>query len=151
MKKNRIIVFSTLIFILSFSVFFVTSEWTFPSLWGSHSLGNNLYMLDWEKGSKIIVFCSFKRGETCYGGTPIIPDTDNTHQMRIKDVAFNTKWIIVKTLYYEDSKELYYIIDKNFPPDSLSTSDDVRNYIIGPLEIEPFLHELKIKNIRLKF
>ena len=64
----------TLIFILSFflfvAVFDYSSKWLFPQWNGSYDLGNNLYMMDWERGNKIILFKENRKnmfwGITCY-------------------------------------------------------------------------------------
>jgi hypothetical protein len=112
-------------------------------------------MLDWDDNSKIIVFCSNKRGRTCYGGSYIIPDKNSVHEvereMRIKDVVFDSKWIIVRTVQSKNNREFYYIIDKNYPLDGQTKSDDVLSYLRGPLEYDSFLKEVEAKKIKLRF
>ena len=70
-------------------------------------------MMDWERGNKIIVYCSRKTGRTCSGGSPVIPH-EHPREVYVKSAKANDRWVIVKALTTESDKLCYYLIDKSF-------------------------------------
>lgn len=144
------------IILLSLLLFF-TSEWLFPSWWGSHSLGHNLYMLDWDGdgGNKIIVYCSNLRGRTCYSGLSVIPSNSNSGQLWVITAKSNERWVIVKAKQTQDNKNCYYLISKDFDIDNLNCQkvncdSMIQSHIVGPLDSIAFMRELSLKNVSLK-
>ena len=142
------------IILLSLLLFF-TSEWLFPSWWGSHSLGHNLYMLDWDGGNKIIVYCSNPRGRTCYGGLSVIPSNSNSSQLCVITAKSNERWVIVRAKQTQDNKNCYYLINKDFNIDNLNCQNVncdsmLQSYVVGPLDSIAFIKELMLKNVSLK-
>jgi hypothetical protein len=134
--KNITIIFSTILF-LTVTLFF-SSDWLFPEWNGSYYLGNNLYLIDWEKDNKIIVYCSNKRGRTCYGGAPVIPH-NYPREVYVQSAKADDKWIIVKAITTENNHYCYYMIDKSFSIDGLNwevTNCDsiIQSQITGPLD-----------------
>ena len=159
LKKMRKILRFTLIFILSFflfvAVFDYSSKWLFPQWNGSYDLGNNLYMMDWERGNKIIVYCSRKTGRTCSGGSPVIPH-EHPREVYVKSAKANDRWVIVKALTTESDKLCYYLIDKSFNIKNLdweivNCDSIIQSHIISTFDSISFEKILKDKNIELKF
>lgn len=66
------IIASIIAFFLMFYCYLGVSEWTDSESWGSHALGNNLYVMDFD-GGKIVVIGTNIRGNTCYGGIQVKP------------------------------------------------------------------------------
>ena len=117
---------------------FFSSEWLFPEWNGSYYLGNNLYMMDWERGNKIIVHCSNKSGRTCYGGSPVIPH-NYPREVYVQSAKADDKWIIVKAITTEDNNVCYYLIDKSFNIkgldwDVVNCDSIIQSQITGPLD-----------------
>lgn len=147
-KTNKIfaIILSTIIFLVGF---FFSSEWLFPEWNGSYDLGKNLYMMDWEKGNKIIVHCSNKSGRTCYGGFPIIPH-NYPREVYVQSAKADDKWIIVKAITTEDNNVCYYLIDKSFNIEGLdwevvNCDSIIQCQITGPLD------SLKFERLKNKY
>ncbi len=148
-----------LIFILSFFLFVValdySSNWLFPKWNGSYDLGNNLYMMDWEKGNRIIVYCGRKKGRTCYGGSYVIPHS-SLKEVYVKTAKANDRWIIVKAVTTEDNRPCYYLIDKSFDIKGLDCSTDncdsiIQSHIKEYYDLEMFYEDLKNKKIDFSF
>jgi hypothetical protein len=158
MKKTVKFIITSIAVICALVLLFFSSEWLFPSWNGSYNLGNNLYMMDWDNNTRIIVFCSNKKGRTCYGGTYVIPDVKkNKYPTYVDSAKSNEKWIIVKAIGYIDDKEYYYIVDKHFDAESLkkfncSECDSIlQSHIIGALNYQEFNKKTKELGIDLKF
>ena len=136
----------TLIFILSLflfvAVFDYSSKWLFPQWNGSYDLGNNLYMMDWERGNKIIVYCSRKTGRTCSGGSPVIPH-EHPREVYVKSAKANDRWVIVKALTTES--------DKNLDWEIVNCDSIIQSHIISTFDSISFEKILRDKNIGLKF
>ncbi|MEA4937929.1 MAG: hypothetical protein VB102_15020 [Paludibacter sp.] len=140
--KNITIIISTILF-LTVTLFF-SSDWFFPEWNGSYYLGNNLYLMDWEKGNKIIVHCKNKRGRTCYGGSPVIPH-NYPREVYVLSAKADDKWIIVKAITTEDNNVCYYLIDKSFNINGLdweivNCDSIIQSQITGPLDSLNFEH-----------
>ncbi|MBR1654935.1 MAG: hypothetical protein IJ698_00745 [Prevotella sp.] len=91
----------TLFFCLMF--FFYLTDWIWPEFNGSHSLGNNIYMVEWDGGGRMIVKGTNIKGNACYGGERLIPTYVNQYDSignvseYVVDAKADDKWVIVKT------------------------------------------------------
>ncbi len=97
-------------------IFFFSSEWLWPESYGSHHLGNGVYLLEWD-GGDIIVQGSNIRGRTCYGGSYIIPNAENSNANRkehVVKVKYDDSWILVKTVLCNPLEFKFYVIEKKF-------------------------------------
>lgn len=155
MKKKIVIISFVFLFFSLLSGVFYLSEWIFPQWNGSSELGNNLYLIDWEKNGKIIVFCSSKRGNTCYGGVPVIPH-NNPREVLVKSAISNKKWVIVKAVHTQSKKELFYIINNGFNIDGLdweqvNCDSIIQSFIFQFQNINDFNQELEKRKIELRF
>ena len=89
--------------LLTVYICFTATEWFWPELNGSYSLGNGIYMLEWDGGGKIIVNGTSIEGNTCYGGESLIPTYENGYDSLghfaeyVVDAKADDSWIIVKT------------------------------------------------------
>ncbi|GHT00876.1 hypothetical protein FACS189421_13350 [Bacteroidia bacterium] len=155
------IIFTTIFFLLIGLDF--SSNWLFPE-WssGSYDLGNNLYMMEWDGGGRIIVHCSRKKGKACYGGTYVVPthkaeyDSLGNWAELVDDAKFDKKWIIVKSKLIQEKKYCYYIINKDFDIEGLdwekvNCDSIIQSHIIGPLDSITFSNELEQHKIDLDF
>ena len=108
-----------IIIVLLFIGFLFASEWIFPQMHGSYNLGHGIYMMEWDGGGRVIVYGTSISGNTCYGGTPLIPTYNNQYdslgrQMEyVVDAKSNKRWIIVKTNNKMTHQKKIYIIDKD--------------------------------------
>lgn len=132
------------------------SEWLFPSFWGSYNLGKGLYMMEWDNNSRLIVYCSNPRGNTCYSGIPIIPSS-LSDDIRVNHAKSNKKWIIVETSQNNDTlKKHYYIIDKSYNIKGLDWKQDrcdsiIQSHIVCFDNEEMFKNKLYELGIELGF
>jgi len=155
--RNVILQVSIIIITLLIILFF-TSEWWFPSMWGSHSLGNNLYALDWDSGGQIIVYNENPKGRTVYSGVYIIPNpnsNDSAFNVSIRNIKFNKEWVIIKA-EQQHNEYCYFLIHKNFNIKGLDWQKDncdsiIQNSITGPLDSMAFYNLLRERNIDLTF
>lgn len=108
-------------------ILFILSPWLFPEWWGSHSLGNNIYLLDWDNNSELIVWGGDKEGYACFSGALLIPNEKNSNTERIISVETNEDSIFVKTSI--DNRKKYYIIDLNFDKNKIDLDDVVKYHI----------------------
>ncbi|MBR5043339.1 MAG: hypothetical protein IKX67_08900 [Bacteroidales bacterium] len=130
MKKaaKRIVLLLLVIAVLCFTVFL--STWFWPELWGSHSLGNNLYLLDWENDTKIIVYSTSKIGNTCYSGSYIIPSGPISEtEEYVTDAAYDGRYVILSAYLFNEDKYTYYIISKDFDPNNYPYSEITKNKV----------------------
>lgn len=119
-----------------FFIFITISDYIFPKFNGSYNLGNGIYMIEWD-GGRIIVNGEQIIGNTCYGGSPLIPSirtvmdsADYTYNYeRVVKVASDRKWIIAKTHNHQNGQDIFYIIDKGFVIDKTTAEEIVNNYI----------------------
>jgi hypothetical protein len=62
------------------SVVFLPSCDSWNTMWGDHSLGNNLSLLDGDKEQdRVIVFCLGRSAGACSGGIYVVPSYE--HQL----------------------------------------------------------------------
>ena len=125
LRRLLLIITGTLVCLI---LFFVSSEWTCPALWGSHSLGNNLYAIDWKNNVQEIVYDEDTHGRTCYSGLNIIPNDVNADGDWILLTRFDKKWIIAKTRDERNSMTKFYILDKSFLEKGSIGRDFIHNY-----------------------
>jgi len=154
MRKKAIIILVLLFFSLLTGVFCL-SEWIFPQWNGSSELGNNLYLLDWEKNGKIIVYCGSKKGNTCYGGVPVIPH-NSPSEVWVKNAISNKKWVIVKAVQTQSKKELFYLINNGFNVEGLdweqvNCDSIIQSFIFQFQNINDLTKELEQRKIDLRF
>ena len=99
-------------------IFLVAAEWLWPEFNGSYSLGKNIYMIEWDGGGRVIVQGSNIRGNTCYGGSQLIPSYESLCDSLgnlveyVVDAKADDKWIIAETYNKSSMQRKYYIIDK---------------------------------------
>ena len=111
------------------ALFLFASEWLWPEFNGSYDLGNNIYMLEYDGGGKIIVNASTISGRTCYGGETLIPTYENQYDSTgnfaeyVVEAKSDDKWIIVKTNNRRNDQRKYYILDKQYNYRIMSSSD----------------------------
>ena len=135
---------------------FLLSEWLFPSFWGSYDLGKGLYMIEWDNNSRLIVYCSNPRGNTCYNGAPIIPNS-LSKDIRVTNAKSNKDWIIVEAS--KDNNTLdkyYYLIDKSYNIKGLNWKEDkcdsiIQSHITCFDNKELFEYKLNEYGVKLSF
>ena len=94
---------------------FCVSEWLWPELWGSRSLGNGLYLINWENNTKIVVYCKTPRGNTCYNGSYVVPSGPvSTMKEYVIEAVSNEHYIIILSYLIDQDKSKYYIISKEY-------------------------------------
>ena len=155
MKKRKLLLVVPITIISLFILLFFSSEWLFPNWWGSYSLGNNLYIMDWDGGEKIIVYSTNIRGRTCYSGSNVLPANNNIGRLHVKKAISNENWVIVKAELTDTNKDCFYIISKDFKIDKLTykninNDSIIQSHIFGPFDYISFLSELKLRKINLK-
>lgn len=95
----------------------------FPELNGTYDLGKNLYLVNWRKNEYYLVCANAKDmyGKTCYGGIPIIPNQDslNIEKEIIINEKHNEDWVIIRTILLNSKKYKYYIISKDYNPETI--------------------------------
>ena len=132
-------------------------EWIWPEFEGSYNLGNGIYMLEWERGGRIIVKGSFIRGRTCYGGSLLIPTDESQFDSAcnfaeyVIDAKFDNNWIIAKTGNYSNGENKYYIVDKSFDSEKTSEEDIIKNYILDFSDSLTFAEACHLKGIKIKW
>ena len=114
MWNKRILIYFILIIGILISLFHA-SEWLWPELWGSRSLGNNLYLINWEKGAKIVVYCKNPRGNTCYSGSYVVPAGPvSATKEDVREAVTSEHYIIILSYLIEQDKYKYYVISKEY-------------------------------------
>ena len=95
--------------------FLYSTEWIWPEFNGSHYLGSNLYMIEWD-GGPIVVQGSDIRGRTCYGGEYVVPcyESNINRKEHVVYAKHNDYWIIIKTIMSNPIEHRFYLIKKGF-------------------------------------
>lgn len=127
---RKIITLISVICGILFAIFLLLlalSPWWFPEWWGSRPLGNNIYLIDWDNNSKIIVWGSGKIGDACYAGQLLIPNKKNSYSEKIISVETKARYIYVKTSI--DNKNKYYIIDLKYDKENIDVKDLIKYHI----------------------
>lgn len=99
-------------------IFVISSIWIFPSLWGSQSLGKDLYLVAWDGGGCVMMYSSRESlfGNVCENGTIFIPAEYNPERERIIKEAHDDNWIVAETRFEHSGIKKYYIVSKDFNP-----------------------------------
>ena len=143
LDKTMVFIGKTFLLILGIttSVFVIillliyASDWIWPEYNGSYDLGNNIYMLEWDGGGKIIVNGTRIKGNTCYSGESLIPTYENQYDSLghfaeyVVDAKADDSWIIVKTNNHINNQRNYYILDKRHNTNKISAQDIINTKI----------------------
>ena len=130
MKSIRIIVISIISLIVAISVILYSSVWLWPELWGSRKLGKGLYLLSWDNDTKIVVYGNTLIGNTCYGGSYIIPsDSIGLTGEFVLDAVPTKEYVIVMSNLYTMNKKKYYIISRLFEAADTINVALINNYV----------------------
>ena len=119
-----------------FAAFLYTATWLWPDFYGSYSLGNNIYMLEWDGGGKIIVNGTRIKGNTCYGGESLIPTYENQYDSLghfaeyVVDAKSDDNWVIAKTNNHISHQRKYYILNKKYNPNKMTVEDIISTKIV---------------------
>lgn len=111
------------------------SDWIWPEYNGSYDLGNNIYMLEWNGGGKIIVNGTTIEGNTCYSGEPLIPTYENQYDSignfaeYVVDAKSDDNWVIAKTNNHISNQRKYYILNKKYNPNKMTVEDIINTQI----------------------
>ena len=102
-------------------------------------LGNNLYLSEYDNKDRIIIYSE----EECTGsGIEIVP-------MTVTEFAYNTKWIIAKSISYRSQTNAqFWIIKNDFS--EIPDANKIKSNMIGPLDSIAFKANLKKENIDLE-
>ncbi len=152
LKKTLIAVVLGLVTI--FIVLYVT-EWCYPEFNGSYSLGNNIYMLDWDGGGRIIVRGTSIKGKTCYGGEYLVPSYENHYDSigniaeYVIDARSDDNWIIAMTGFQNSLQRKYYIIDKRDITDTMTAEEIINTRIVFFTDSIDFLQTCSINEIKV--
>ena len=128
-KTTLIFVLGLVALIICLVTFLYAAEWIWPEFNGSYNLGNNIYMLEWDGGGRIIVSGTNISGKTCYGGENLIPTYENSVDSNghfteyVVDAKSDERWVIVKTDNYQSKQRKYYIINKDYDPNEMTAQD----------------------------
>ena len=142
---------------ICFVVFVYAATWLWPDFYGSYSLGNNLYMLEGDKGRKTIVYGTSIDGNTCYSGEPVIPTYENQYDSignfaeYVVDAKADDNWIIAKTDNKLNHRRKYYIINKQHNIETLDTKEIVERYVISYTDSCEFANKCFSNGIRIKW
>ena len=123
-----------LLIYIGFVSFVYAATWLWPDFYGSYSLGNNIYMLEWD-GGKMIVNGTTIKGNTCYSGQPLIPTDKNQYDSIgnfaefVVDAKSDDNWIIAKTSNHINNQRKYYIINKKYNPNEMTVEDIISTQI----------------------
>lgn len=134
-KTVLYVISGIIVIVICFVAFLYATTWWWPEIHGSHSLGNNIYMIDWDGGGKLVVRGTTVEGNTCYGGVPLIPtyenqyDSDGNWAEYVVDAVSDDNWIIVKTNNRSSDEKCYYIIDKREIDDQMSAEEIIETKI----------------------
>lgn len=114
---------------------------------GEKKLGSRFILVEENANKSYIVYCLSENSLGCNSSYDVIPK-------RVKDVAFNDRWIIAKSL--EKEVENYWLVDKKFEMDlnncqNISCDSILKAHIMGPLDSISFYKTLKNNDISLNF
>jgi hypothetical protein len=154
--QKKIYHLTSIIFIL---IFFIASC---HDMWGDHSLGNNLSLLEGDKKEdRIIVYCSGRSEGACRSGMPVLPTYErhydkNRYAEYVETATSNKKWVIAKTFQIQNRQENYWIISKDFDIENLDCAkancDSIlQSHVTGPLNLTEFKNKIKALKIELDF
>lgn len=143
--------------LLTVYICFTATEWFWPELNGSYSLGNGIYMLEWDGGGRIIVQGSNIHGNTCYGGSQLIPTYENQCDSignfveYVIDAKSNDSWIIAVTNNTISKQRKYYILDKRYDLEKMTAEDIINNRIESFTDSSAFAKRCLNDRINIKW
>jgi len=113
----KILIAIALLAAMAFVVSYL-SIWIWPEAWGSYSLGNDIYMVEWDEKGRYIVLSDDLEGNVCEGGWPLIPDEIFDNEGNFKELVIDAKsdesWIIARTKIFGSNNRNFYIFSKKF-------------------------------------
>jgi hypothetical protein len=129
-RQIKIILVSVIGLFTAITVILYSSAWLWPELWGSYKLGKKLYLLSWDNNTSIIVYGTAVIGNTCHGGSYVIPsDTIGlTGEYVLDAVPFSNHIIVMSNLYTLNEKK-YYLISKDYEKADTISVDIIKNHI----------------------
>lgn len=138
-------------------LFMFATEWGWPEFNGSYFLGKNIYMIEWDGGGRVIVQGSNIRGNTCYGGSLLIPTYENQFDSAghfaeyVVDAKANDNWIIAKTDNRLNHQRKYYIINKQHDTETLDAKEIIESYITSFTDSCKFAKKCQFNGIKIKW
>ncbi len=138
-------------------LFLFAAEWLWPELNGSYSLGNNIYMIEWDGGGRVIVQGTNIHGNTCYGGSPLIPsyvnqyDSLGNHAEYVIDAKVDGNWVIAMTNNKISNQRKFYILNKEYNPDIVDVDSIINTKIESFTDSNEFADKCFSKRITIKW
>ena len=123
----------------------------------SYDLGNNIYMMEWDGGGRLIVLCSHVEGKKCYGGSYLIPTYENSVDSNgefaeyVVTAKSDEKWVIVKTDNFQSKQHKYYIINKDYDPNEMTTEEIINTKIDCFTDSSEFANKCLENGISIKW
>lgn len=158
MVKFTLYIFGGLLtIVVCFVIFLYSTEWLWPEFNGSYDLGKNIYMIEWDGGGKVIVRGTNIKGNTCYGGEPLIPTYNNEYDSTgnysefVLDAKSDNKWIIAKTDNKSNRQRKYYIIKKDNGIERLDAQKILKNNITSYTDSAEFSKACQHNGIRMNW
>lgn len=142
--------------VICFFLFLFATEWFWPEYNGSYSLGNNIYMIEWGGRGRVIVQGSNIRGNTCYGGSQLIPaygnqyDSVGNYAEYVVDAKANNNWIIARTNNHMNNQRKYYILNKRYNPNQ-TIEDIIKTRIESFTDSSDFANKCHNYDIHIKW
>jgi len=143
--------------VICFFLFLLATEWFWPEFNGSYSLGSNIYMLEWDGGGRVIIQGSNIRGNTCYGGSHLIPTYENQYDSignlaeYVIDAEADDYWIIAKTDNKLNHRRKYYIVNKQHDIEILDAKVIIDRYIESFTDSCEFANKCQTNGIKIKW
>ncbi|MGM9828530.1 MAG: hypothetical protein ACI30C_00680 [Muribaculaceae bacterium] len=147
---------TTSVFVIIMLLIYV-SDWIWPEYNGSYDLGNNIYMLEWDGGGKIIVNGATIEGNTCYGGASLIPTYENQYDSignfaeYVVDAKSDDNWVIAKTNNHISHQRKYYILNKKYNPNKMTVEDIISTKIVFFTDSNEFAKKCLRNRIELEW
>ena len=131
-------------------------------LWGSHNLGNGLYLLEGDKiEDQIIVYST--NASKIFGassGRYVLPlyknhyDSSGRYKEYVEKAESNRHWIVAKSILVKSKKANYWIINKDFNVDKLNfenrnVDSAIQSKIAGPFTLDEFKIETDELHVNL--
>ena len=142
---------------ICFMTFAFAATWLWPDFYGSYSLGNNIYMLEWDGGGKMIVNGTAIEGNTCYSGEPLIPIYENQYDSignfaeYVVDAKSDDNWVIAKTSNHISNQRKFYILNKKYNPNEMTVEDIINTQIESYTDSSEFAKKCLSKEIKIKW
>ena len=131
--------------------------WICPEVWGSYSLGKNIYMMEDALDGYYIVQGRKVRTRVCEHGDYIVPlmsemyDSLGREAEYVVDAKYNRESIIVRTDNYQTHCRKYYIISKDFTDERIQVDSIINNYLWEFTDSNEFIARCEKDGIALRF